>query len=513
MHTLIMHILHNAHVADDLGMVRGCKPCLAKVRKIMSALRNTNWTPDVEFGAHPPHESVRAWPRMDGPLGSIRVFTLPISLIATDSQVRSSLAGTGRVNLQRYTTKAFEACWDVRAPRPPDTFHIWTDGSALDNGQETCSAGAGWVSDLNFTDCVSLSGVSLSNNVAEISAVILALTAWRPYHVTIHTDSSCVLGLVKGGLLALERDGWADIPRNLREPPVEMFRHLLFCLRAHRGRLSFIKVKAHSGDVMNDMADCLANEGRVFGRPFHIPDLYTPPGWVDSSPVLSHQPVSYLSSLLVRYTVLAPIHAYRSSPFRDRWTVSMFGLFGRVLDVGRYVSAIWTINIPTGLREVLWKEALGSLPFSSPEWVSSRVPLVCRCGASLSLDHIFAGCASYVLTPLLCSLEEHLRIVSPPLFHLRSLRPDEWLPSPWYPLIALKAVETGATRPSRVCPKPNQALNSTRPQREWAIGTFFWFVWKARMKELFASPKYTFVVDRCVDDFRALLRLRPLADR
>ena len=357
------------------------------------------------------------------------------------------------------------------------------------------------------------SGVALSNNIAEVLALILALSTWRPYHIVVHTDSSYVLGLVKGGLLALERDGWAEIPRNLQNPPLELFRHLLFCLRAHRGRLSFIKVKAHSGDLMNDMADSLANEGRLAGRTLHIPGLYTPPGWVDSHPVLSHQPVSYLSSLLVRYTVLMPLRTYRSSVFTDRWTVSMFGLFGRVLDVGLYVSAIWTINIPVGLREVLWKEALGSLPFSSPDWVSSRVPLSCCCGESLSLDHIFTGCASYRLAPLLGSLEDRLQVISPPLFHLRSLRPDKWHPSPWYPLIALKAVEVHTARPSEACPKPDQALMTTHPQREWAIGSFLWFVWKKRMKELFASPTYTFVVDDNVDEFRMLLRLRPLKGR
>ena len=502
------------HVASDLALVRGCKPCLSKVRKILLALRGTNWAPDFEYGAYPPHKSVRAWPKMDGPLGSIRVFTLPFSLIATDSQIMSSLAGTGRVNLQRYTTKAFEPCWDVKVPKLPDIFHVWTDGSALNNGKETCTAGAGWVSNLGFTDCVSLSGITLSNNVAEVSALVLALTAWRPYHVVVHTDSSYALGLVKGGLLALERDGWVDIPWNLRTPPVELFRHLLFCLRAHHGSLSFVKVKAHSGDTMNDVADLLANEGRLAGRPLHIPGLYTPPGWVDSHPVLSHQPVSYLSSLLVRYTVAVPLRNYRSSRFTDRWTDSMYGLFGQVLDVGRYVSAIWTINVPAGLREVLWKEALGSLPFSSPEWVSARVPLVCRCGESLSLDHIFTGCISYDLKALMDCLLERLRIISPPLF-LRSLRPDEWHPSLWYPLLALKAVEVGAARPSKACLKPDQALATSRPQREWAIGTVLWFIWKKRMKELFASPTYVFIADSCsaVDELRVLLKLRPLVRR
>jgi len=501
------------HVADGLDLVRGCKPCLSKVRKILAALRNTNWTPDVEYGAYPPHKSVRAWPRMDGPLGSIRIFTLPMSLIATDSQIRSSLMGTGRVELLRYTAKAFVPCWDVLAPEIRDTFHVWTDGSVQDNGTESCSVGAGWVSELGFSDCVSISGVQLSNNVAELSALVLTLAAWRPYHLVIHTDSSYVLGLVKGGLLALERDGWSDIPRNLRTPPVELFRHLLFCLRAHRGRLSFVKVKAHSGDVMNDLADSLANEGRLSGRVFHIPSLYTPPGWVDSHPVLSHQPLSHLSSLIVRYTVPVPLHTWRASGFADRWTVAMFGLFGKVLDVGQYVSAIWTINIPSGLREVLWKDALGSLPFYCPGWVNTKASFTCSCGVSLSLDHILTGCASYDLSPLSASLAERLKIVSPPLLHLRSLRPDKWHPSPWFPLIALKAVEYRSTRPTKECPKPSRALADSRGQREWAIGVFLWFVWKKRMKELFASPRYVFQVAACDDELRALFRLPPLVRR
>ena len=84
------------HVVSDLNLVRGCKPCLSKVRKIMAALHGTNWALDMEYGAYPPHKSVRAWPKMDGPLGSVRIFTLLMSLIATDSQIRSSLAGLGK---------------------------------------------------------------------------------------------------------------------------------------------------------------------------------------------------------------------------------------------------------------------------------------------------------------------------------------------------------------------------------------------------------------------------------
>jgi len=191
----------------------------------------------------------------------------------------------------------------------------------------------------------------------------------------------------------------------------------------------------------------------------------------------------------------------------------MFGLFGKVLDVGQYISAIWTINIPMGLREVLWKDTLGSLPFYCSEWVSSKASFTCSCGVSLSLDHILTGCGSYDLSLLVTSLAERLKEVSPPLLHLHSLRPDEWHPSPWFPLIALKAVEYRVARPTKGCPKPSRALADSHSQREWAIGTFLWFVWKKRMKELFASPKYTFYVADCVDEFCMLLRLPPLVRR
>ena len=199
--------------------------------------------------------------------------------------------------------------------------------------------------------------------------------------------------------------------------------------------------------------------------------------------------------------------------FADRWAVAMFGLFGRVLDVGVYISNIWTINIPTGLREVLWKDALGSLPFYCPGWVSVKASFACGCGVHLSLAHILSGCALYDLSLLMASLAERLRVISPPLFGLRSLRPDEWHPSPWFPLIALKAVEYRAARPTKECPKPSQALADSCGQREWAIGTFFWFVWKKRMKELFASPKYTMCMADCNTELRTLLRLPPLVRR
>ena len=82
------------------------------------------------------------------------------------------------------------------------------DGSTLDNGLETCMAGATWVLSTYISASISLTGIPLSNNITEVAAVILALKSWPWCMLHIHTDSSFVLHLVCGSLLALEQDGW-----------------------------------------------------------------------------------------------------------------------------------------------------------------------------------------------------------------------------------------------------------------------------------------------------------------
>jgi len=149
--------------------------------------------------------------------------------------------------------------------------HIWTDGSADKNGRDNCTAGSAWVLDLQLSDKIMLTGAVLSNNVAEVAAVVLCLLTWRNAHIVIHTDSTYVLGLLKGGLLAMEQDGWGDAPRHMsRGPPTPLLQLLLYLLRDRTGRLEFMKAKAHGDDIMNNLADTLANEGHAAGRVFDI---------------------------------------------------------------------------------------------------------------------------------------------------------------------------------------------------------------------------------------------------
>jgi len=431
---------------------------------------------------------VNVWPNMDGPLGCIRIFTLPKSLI------------TGRIEKDTY--KKTRVCVYVEdyapvqalAPRATGEIiyerdiHVWTDGLALDNGLDTCTAGSTWTSDLLFDNKVKITGAVLSNNMAEVAVVVLCLLAWRDTHVAIHTDSTFVLGLLKGGLLAMERDRWGDALRHMSHgPPTPLLQYLLYLLRDRTRRVSFVKAKAHGNDLNNNIADRLVNEGRVSGRILDIGALQVPAGWVDMAPVLCHQPLDYLMKLVMRNRMPVPAGTIKFRRFSDRWTVTIGTLFDKVLDPGRHIGGVWHLLIPEGLKEVLWKEmnsaqVLGTRYFSTSN-KKSDMGQICPCGQDMSLGHILMGCARYDLQPLLTILLDTLRAVSP-VSSFRTLHPDEWGSSPWYPLLALRTLEEVALPIFKGRKEMLKTLKASRPKQEWIIGNYYWMLWKWCMKEI-----------------------------
>jgi len=325
------------------------------------AIGQSTWSPLENYKSGTRNAQVNIWPNMTGPLGCIRVFTTPCSIIAgriirdAYKATRVRLPKVDYIPVTRVHSRPQEAIIYDR------DIHVWTDGSADKNGQDECTAGSAWVSDMQFSDKISLTGTVLSNNVAEVAAVVLCLLAWRNAHIVIHTDSTYVLGLLKGGLLAMERDGWGDAPRHMsRGPPTPLLQLLLYLLRDRTGRLGFVKAKAHGNDVMNNMADALANEGRLSGRVFDVSAIQIPAGWVDTSPVLCHQPLNYLTKLTMRAMVQTPTDTLKFGAFSDRWTVTIGNMFSAVLDPGNHISKVWDLAILEGLKEVLWKEMNGA---------------------------------------------------------------------------------------------------------------------------------------------------------
>jgi len=432
---------------------------------------------------------------------------MPTSLLARRTDVTNTLKGRSRFNVIEYDN----SLWTKPLARVPiclDSMHIWTDGSVLNNRLESCTAGTGWISDRELYDCISLRGIPLTNNIAEVTAVTLCLTAWRGYNIVIHTDSTYVLKLMKSNLLAMERDGWGDFPWSGQSAAsLPLFKHLLFLLRSHGGRVEFAKAKAHGDDTWNNRADALANEGRVSGRPYDLWTLVTPDGWVDHQPVLAHQPLPYLTKLLVRENVLHPLARWKARPFCDRWVVSMARIFEMYLDVDTYAPRVWKINVPLGFKETLWREMHRAQAIRHCYRGERELMRTCPCGQELSLDHILMGCARYNLSGLERVMHDRLREVSPRIWH-KSLHPDSWKPSPWYPLLALERVEQGSIKPSRVLPKPDKAFSESRSAREWVIGLYFWTLWKWWMAEA-NEPDFRFVPTRLENNLRDILAREP----
>jgi len=117
---------------------------------------------------------------------------------------------------------------------------------------------------------------------------------------------------------------------------------MLYLLRDRTGRISFVKAKAHDNDVMNNLADELANEGRTSGRIFDISLIIVPCGWVDTAPVLCHQLLDYITKQVIRREVWAPSSTLKFEAFSDRWTVMLGNMFGVMLDPGNHVGKVWS---------------------------------------------------------------------------------------------------------------------------------------------------------------------------
>jgi len=468
----------------------------------------SSWSPLRSLGAANVHPSANVWPNMDGPLGCVRVFTAPKSIIV--GRVVKDAYKKTRVR-DRMVDYMPATLLTARRAEPiifERDIHVWTDSSAKDNGTDICTAGSAWVSDLQFQDTVSLTGAVLSNNIAEVAAIVLCLMAWRDAHIVIHTDSTFVLGLLKGGLLAMERDGWGDAPRHFsRGPPVPLLQTLLYLLRDRTGRVRLEKAQAHGDDIMNNLADRLANEGREKGRVLDIGLLTIPDGWVDTAPVLCHQPLDYLTRLVVRAQVGAPAKTLKFEAFSDRWMVTLGHMFGVVLDPGNYIKEVWHLTIPEGMKEVLWKEMNGALVlghrYHGRGHERSDMGRFCPCGLEMTLGHVLLGCRVYKLQPLMAVLLAALGTLHP-VSSFKTLSPDSWGTSPWYPLLALRSLEETAYPIVKGRKKILKGLKKSREQREWIIGNYYWALWKWRMKEIHDTG-FNFVPANCATSLRDTL--------
>jgi len=258
---------------------------------------------------------------------------------------------------------------------------------------------------------------------------------------------------------------------------------------------------------MNNIADVLANEGRLKGRVFDVGSLSIPTGWVDMAPVLCHQPLDFLTKLVVRAKLCAPAKTLKFELFSDRWMVSIGNMFGVVLDPGNCIGKVWKLPIPEGMKEVLWKEmngaqVLGHRYFGSGN-TKSDMGWCCPCGTEMSLGHILIGCGEYRLQPLVDTLLDVLTPICLKVGH-KTLTPDAWGYPAWYPVLALGELEELTYPIVKGRKAILKTLKKSRQQRLWVIGNYYWALWKWRMKEIH-DKDFKFSPAQCVDSLCEIL--------
>ena len=149
---------------------------------------------------------------------------------------------------------------------------LYTDGATSNNGKD--SARGGWAFAILEDDKITnayygpITGDKITNNVAELSAVMMGLRAIMgsfPERVRanepieIYSDSAYFCNCIKDKwYVNWQQNGWI----NSKKQPVENrelwegILHLLSC-----GNISVNKVKGHSNNEINNFVDGLARKG------------------------------------------------------------------------------------------------------------------------------------------------------------------------------------------------------------------------------------------------------------
>lgn len=110
-----------------------------------------------------------------------------------------------------------------------------------------------------------------TNNRMELTAVIEALKYLSARkvlaEVKIHTDSAYVLGGITSWIKNWEKNGW----RTADKKPVsnqDLWQELTSLEKSLGGKISWQKVKGHSGHIYNDRADEIATQNALLQRKY-----------------------------------------------------------------------------------------------------------------------------------------------------------------------------------------------------------------------------------------------------
>jgi len=181
--------------------------------RLLSTLLLTDWHPQLNLRAkNRPQGKIAAWQEQTDIKDCLQAYTNYRSNLAP-WYVQIGPRSTWNSNYPVLPFHLSPARDIAHGPILNRVVHVYTDGSAMNNDSPAeCTSAAAWVSDSGALEKRHITGMPSSNNVAEMVAVTMALQAWQLTNLHIHTDSKVTQGLLEGGLLELERNGWIDTP-------------------------------------------------------------------------------------------------------------------------------------------------------------------------------------------------------------------------------------------------------------------------------------------------------------
>lgn len=138
---------------------------------------------------------------------------------------------------------------------------IYTDGGCRGNGKEISIGGYGIVMLYGeHKKEVKAGTTDTTNNIMELTAVIEGLKLLKkPCQVNLYSDSAYVVNAINDDWISnWKKNGWKTANKKSPVKNKELWEELDELIRIHK--VTFIKVKGHSGDKYNDRCDELANE-------------------------------------------------------------------------------------------------------------------------------------------------------------------------------------------------------------------------------------------------------------
>ena len=124
----------------------------------------------------------------------------------------------------------------------------------------------------------------------------------------------------------------------------------------------------------------------------------------------------------------------------------------------------------------------------------------CGHAAPIDLYHVFQGCPYFPVSSLFDSvLCPAVAACAPQHGSHPSVDPRRWYERWWFPVLCLKRLALcGSSR------KEYSSLCKSVRRREWVISSFFWVLWRHRMKQAH-EPDYFFSTDVISADISSLL--------